>query len=50
MCDFLHQGDRHDEARFCGRMIEAGFEVAEFRSEEKSLEDVFMHVTQGTVQ
>ena len=47
---FSHQGDRHDEARILRQLIEAGFEVAEFRSEEKSLEDVFMHVTQGTVQ
>ncbi len=47
---FSHQGDRHDEARILRQMIEAGLEVAEFRSEEKSLEDVFMHVTQGTVQ
>ena len=47
---FSHQGDRHDEARILRQMIEAGFEVVEFRSEEKSLEDVFMHVTQGTVQ
>ncbi len=47
---FSHQGDRHDEARILRQLVEAGFEVAEFRSEEKSLEDVFMHVTQGTVQ
>jgi ABC-2 type transport system ATP-binding protein len=47
---FSHHGDRHNEAQILRQMIEAGFEVAEFRSEERSLEDVFMHVTQGTVQ
>jgi ABC-2 type transport system ATP-binding protein len=47
---FSHRGQRSDEAVLLRRMIEAGFVVAEFRSEEKSLEDVFMHVTQGVVQ
>ena len=47
---FSHQGQRADEAVLLRQMIEAGFAVAEFRSEEKSLEDVFMHVTQGVVQ
>jgi hypothetical protein len=31
-------------------LIEAGFEIAEFRSQQKSLEDVFMQVTTGAVQ
>jgi ABC-2 type transport system ATP-binding protein len=47
---FSHTGQRSDEATLLRQMIEAGFVVAEFRSEQKSLEDVFMHVTQGTVQ
>jgi ABC-2 type transport system ATP-binding protein len=47
---FSHPGTRADEAVLLRQMIEAGFVVAEFRSEEKSLEDVFMHVTQGYVQ
>jgi ABC-2 type transport system ATP-binding protein len=47
---FSHPGTRADEAVLLRQMIEAGFVVAEFRSEEKSLEDVFMHVTQGFVQ
>jgi ABC-2 type transport system ATP-binding protein len=47
---FSHTGQRTDEAVLLRRMIESGFVVAEFRSEQKSLEDVFMHVTQGTVQ
>jgi ABC-2 type transport system ATP-binding protein len=47
---YAHAGDQHDEARMLKRLIEAGFEVAEFRSHKKSLEDVFLHVTQGRVQ
>ncbi len=47
---FSHPGHRPDEAKWLREMIQAGFEVAEFRSEEKSLEDVFMHITQGLVQ
>jgi ABC-2 type transport system ATP-binding protein len=47
---FSHQGDRRNEAAILRAMIEAGFEVAEFRSHERSLEDVFMNVTQGLVQ
>ena len=47
---FSHRGDRHDEASMLRALIEAGFEIAEFGSQEKSLEDVFMHVTRGTVQ
>jgi ABC-2 type transport system ATP-binding protein len=47
---FSHPGTRTEEAQLLRQMIEAGLSVAEFRSEEKSLEDVFMHVTQGHVQ
>jgi ABC-2 type transport system ATP-binding protein len=47
---FSHPGDRRVEASILKAMIEAGFEVAEFRSHERSLEDVFMNVTQGLVQ
>jgi ABC-2 type transport system ATP-binding protein len=47
---FSHNGERHDEAAILRGLIEAGFEVAEFSSAEKSLEDVFLHVTRGTVQ
>lgn len=47
---FSHQGDRRDEANILRDMITAGIEVAEFRSHERSLEDVFMNVTQGLVQ
>ena len=47
---FNHTDGRTEEAMILRQLIEAGFEVAEFRSEEKSLEDVFMHVTKGIVQ
>jgi ABC-2 type transport system ATP-binding protein len=47
---FSHPGERADEARMLRSLIEAGFEVAEFRSQNKSLEDVFLHVTKGIVQ
>jgi ABC-2 type transport system ATP-binding protein len=47
---FAHHGDRCEEAAILRGLIEAGFDVAEFSSGEKSLEEVFMHVTRGTVQ
>jgi hypothetical protein len=31
-------------------MVLAGFRIAEFASRQKSLEDVFLHVTRGAVQ
>ena len=47
---FSHPGDRNDEAELLRDMVNAGIRVAEFRSHKKSLEDVFMHITQGRVQ
>ncbi len=47
---FTHGGSRRDEAQLLRKLIEANFEIAEFRSCQKSLEDVFMEVTQGIVQ
>ncbi len=47
---FAHHGDRPKEAGILRGLVEAGFEVAEFRSRQKSLEDVFMEVTRGAVQ
>ena len=47
---FTHQGDRWNEAELLRRLVEANFEIAEFRSRQKSLEDIFMEVTQGVVQ
>ncbi|MCI0491504.1 MAG: ABC transporter ATP-binding protein [Planctomycetes bacterium] len=45
---FTHQADR--EAALLRAIVEAGFEVVEFGAKHKSLEDVFLHVTEGRVQ
>ena len=50
MVRMIHHEDRNFEASLLKQLIENGFEVAEFGSEEKSLEEVFMHVTRGNVQ
>ncbi len=47
---FSHQGEREVQANLLREMVLAGFTIAEFGSHVKSLEDVFMHVTQGVVQ
>jgi ABC-2 type transport system ATP-binding protein len=47
---FNHAGDRESEAVLLRAMIEAGFAVTEFGAKHKSLEDVFLHVTEGRVQ
>jgi ABC-2 type transport system ATP-binding protein len=47
---FSHDGEREDEVKILRQMIAAGFEVAEFHSHSRSLEDVFMNVTKGIVQ
>ena len=47
---FSHAGEREQQAALLRELILAGFEIAEFHIEQKSLEDVFMHVTQGVVQ
>ena len=47
---FSFDGDRPEQADLLREMIVAGFSVAAFGSHVKSLEDVFMHVTQGFVQ
>ena len=47
---FTHDGDRDLDAAVLRNMIEAGFSVALFSSQELSLEDVFLHVTEGRVQ
>ena len=47
---FVHDGDRTNEVAMLRELVEADFEVAEFRSQQKSLEDVFMEVTKGIVQ
>jgi len=47
---FSHAGGRAEQADFLKEMILAGFRIAEFASQQQSLEDVFMHVTRGVVQ
>ena len=47
---FLHAGDLQAEAALLRSMIEAGFRVVAFGSQEQTLEDVFMQVTEGLVQ
>jgi ABC-2 type transport system ATP-binding protein len=47
---FNFSGDRPAEAALLRAMVEAGFSVVEFGARHKSLEDVFLHVTEGRVQ
>jgi ABC-2 type transport system ATP-binding protein len=47
---FSFDGDREAEASLLRAMIEAGLPVVEFGAKHKSLEDVFLHVTEGRVQ
>lgn len=48
--EFLHDGDRQVEAEMLRGMVLAEFPVTAFGSRAKSLEDVFMQVTEGLVQ
>ncbi len=50
LCEFLHDGDTATEADMLRDLVTAGFRVVEFGSRAKSLEDVFMQVTEGLVQ
>jgi ABC-2 type transport system ATP-binding protein len=50
LATFTHEGDRESEAALLRAIIEAGFPVIEFGAKHKSLEDVFLHVTEGRVQ
>jgi ABC-2 type transport system ATP-binding protein len=47
---FSHRGDVESEAQLLRAIIEAGFPVIEFGAQHKSLEDVFLQVTEGRVQ
>jgi len=47
---FLHAGDSEAEADLLKAMIASGFRVVAFGSRRRSLEDVFMQVTEGLVQ
>jgi ABC-2 type transport system ATP-binding protein len=50
LAKFTHAGDRESEAALLRAIVEAGFQVIEFGAQRKSLEDVFLHVTEGRVQ
>ncbi len=47
---FSHAGSRESEAALLRAIIGADFAVIEFGAQAKSLEDVFLHVTEGRVQ
>ena len=47
---FLHAGTQEAEAALLKALVEAGFPVLAFGSRRRSLEDVFMQVTEGLVQ
>lgn len=47
---FNHAGDRTAEAELLKSMVNDGLQVIEFGAKHKSLEDVFLHVTEGRVQ
>jgi ABC-2 type transport system ATP-binding protein len=47
---FSQAGDRQAEAALLRAIVEAGFPVIEFGAKHKTLEDVFLHVTEGRVQ
>jgi ABC-2 type transport system ATP-binding protein len=47
---FTHAGEQASEVALLKEIVLAGFAVAEFGSQSKSLEDVFMAVTKGAVQ
>jgi len=47
---FTHQGGQAEQAILLREIIGAGFDIVEFASKTKSLEDVFLHVTEGRVQ
>ena len=47
---FLLAGDPQSEAALLRAIVEAGFPVVAFGARARTLEDVFMHVTEGRVQ
>ncbi len=47
---FEFAGDHRDQARLVAWLVGEGYEVAEVTSHKKSLEDVFLQVTEGIVQ
>ena len=47
---FVHDGTIETDADLLREIVQAGFRVASFGSQAKTLEDVFMQVTEGLVQ
>jgi ABC-2 type transport system ATP-binding protein len=47
---FNHAGGPESEADLLRAIVDAGYRVVEFGAKHKSLEDVFLHVTEGRVQ
>ncbi len=47
---FTHEGGPDGQAALLREIVEARFDVVEFACKSKSLEDVFLHVTEGRVQ
>ena len=47
---FVHDGTIETDADLLREMVQAGFRIASFGSQAKTLEDVFMQVTEGLVQ
>jgi ABC-2 type transport system ATP-binding protein len=47
---FSHDGDENSEADLLRDLVQAGFRVKAFGSHRKTLEEVFMKVTEGRVQ
>lgn len=47
---FEFAGDVYDQARLVSQLVSEGYAVAEVESHKKSLEDVFLQVTEGLVQ
>ncbi len=47
---FEFEGELEDQAALIARLVGKGFQVAEVISHKKSLEDVFLQVTEGIVQ
>lgn len=45
-----HEGGETEQAVLLRELVEAGFPIIEFASKTKSLEDVFLHVTEGRIQ
>lgn len=45
-----HEGGPEQQAVLLKEIVEAGYAIVEYASKTKSLEDVFLHVTEGRVQ